>query len=70
MKLRKQVIITLVAAAAGTLGGFLYWQQVGCLTGTCPITSSPVISSMYGGVMGYLFAGIFLPPVDRGQTDR
>ena len=62
MKLSKNLVITLVASAAGTLGGFLYWQQVGCLTGSCLITSSPVNSSIYGGVMGYLLAGVFLPP--------
>lgn len=61
MKLSRPMIITGVITLAGATGGFFYWQQVGCLTGTCPITSSPVISSLYGGVMGFLLAGILSP---------
>ncbi|MFM7193748.1 MAG: DUF6132 family protein [Bacteroidota bacterium] len=65
MKLTRPMIITGAITLAGAIGGFFYWQQVGCLTGTCPITSSPVISSLYGGVMGFLLAGILTPEKDR-----
>ena len=66
MKLTRPMIISGAITLAGGIGGFFYWQQVGCLTGTCPITSSPVISSLYGGVMGFLLAGILTP----GRKDR
>ena len=49
----------LVGALLGTIAGFFYWQQIGCNSGTCAITSDPVNSSIYGAVMGALVAGMF-----------
>jgi hypothetical protein len=43
----------------GALAGFLYWKYVGCLTGSCAITSSPFRSTVYFGIMGALFLGLF-----------
>ena len=43
----------------GGLAGFLYWKYVGCLTGTCAITSNPYRSTMYGAVMGSLILSLF-----------
>ena len=42
----------------GGLAGFLYWFYIGCNSGTCPIQSSWHISSLYGGLMGYLLSNI------------
>ncbi len=39
--------------------GFTYYKFVGCSTGTCPLTSNPFISTLYGGVVGALVAGSF-----------
>ncbi len=39
--------------------GFAYYKFVGCSTGTCPLTSNPVISSLYGMVVGALVAASF-----------
>lgn len=52
-------LLTLIGACVGLAGGFLYWRYVGCLSGTCPITSSPVNSSLYGAVMGGLLVSMF-----------
>lgn len=49
----------LLGAIAGAIGGFLYWKLIGCSTGTCMITSSPIRSTLYFAVMGALFFGIF-----------
>jgi hypothetical protein len=38
----------------GAVAGFLYYKFVGCRTGACPITSSPIISTLYGAGMGFL----------------
>ncbi|MGB4438263.1 MAG: DUF6132 family protein [Sedimentibacter sp.] len=35
--------------------GFLYYKIIGCSTGTCPITSKPLNSILYGAVMGLLY---------------
>jgi len=49
----------LLGTLVGGLAGFLYWQQVGCLTGTCAITAKPVNSTIYGALLGALIPGIF-----------
>lgn len=46
----------------GAVGGYLYWYYVGCVSGSCAITSSPVNSSLYGGLMGSLLVNSFLAP--------
>ncbi|WP_132053167.1 hypothetical protein [Pseudocnuella soli] len=48
-----------IGLALGALGGFLYWKYVGCLTGTCSITSSPVNSTLYFALLGALLVGSF-----------
>ncbi len=48
------ILLTAVLAVLGALGGFLYYKFVGCVTGTCPITSNPWSSSVYGAVLGIL----------------
>jgi hypothetical protein len=40
----------------GAVVGYLYYRLVGCRSGTCPITSSPIISSLYGALMGFLLS--------------
>lgn len=42
----------LAGGLLGGVGGFLYWSYVGCTTGTCPITSSPFMSIVFGALMG------------------
>lgn len=49
----------LLGALLGAVGGYLYWRYIGCSTGTCPITSSPTMSTLYGVLMGGLLEGIF-----------
>ena len=41
-----------VWGAIGAAGGYLYYTFVGCVTGTCPITSNPYISTAYGAMIG------------------
>ena len=48
-----------IGAIAGAIAGFFYWQQIGCMSGTCLITSKPVNSTLYGSLMGALLFGMF-----------
>jgi hypothetical protein len=51
--------VYLIGAFIGAISGFLYWKYVGCISGTCSITSSPVNSSLYFALMGALLFGSF-----------
>lgn len=46
----------LAGITIGGLLGFLYYKFIGCSTGTCPITSKPLNSILYGAVMGLLLS--------------
>ncbi|SBW01602.1 DUF6132 family protein [uncultured Dysgonomonas sp.] len=48
-----------VGAASGSVTGYLYWYFIGCSSGTCPITASPVNSIIWGAVMGGLLFSLF-----------
>ena len=37
----------------GAVLGFTYYKFVGCPSGGCPLTSNPVISTLYGAFMGF-----------------
>lgn len=43
----------------GALGGYLYYYYVGCVSGTCPITSNPYRMMIYGAIIGYLLLDMF-----------
>jgi uncharacterized protein YcfJ len=49
----------IAGALIGAIAGFLYWQQIGCSSGTCMITSKPINSTVYGATMGALLLGMF-----------
>ncbi len=55
----KNNALYLIGAVVGAIAGYLYWQQVGCSSGTCIITSKPVNSTLYGALMVGLLFGIF-----------
>ena len=48
-----------IGAIVGAVAGFIYWKYVGCLTGTCSITSNPLRSTIYFAAMGGLVFGLF-----------
>ena len=53
--------LLLIGVILGGLAGFGYWYFVGCASGTCPITSRPLNSSLYGALMGGLSLSLFKP---------
>lgn len=43
---------TCLGCLIGMIGGFAYYYFIGCSSGSCPITSNPYISILYGALMG------------------
>lgn len=59
MKLSMRVVLLTVSILIGSVAGLLYWKFVGCESGSCPISSSPYISTLYGAILGGLLFSIF-----------
>ncbi|MCS7028272.1 MAG: DUF6132 family protein [Bacteroidia bacterium] len=51
--------LTLIGVVLGLAAGYGYYYYVGCAAGTCMITSNPLNSTLYGGLMGGLFFSLF-----------
>jgi hypothetical protein len=62
-------LLYILGAVVGAIAGYLYWQQVGCASGTCMITSKPLNSTIYGAAMGALLFGIFKKQTKK-QEDK
>lgn len=60
MNLLKKYWPTLIGVVAGLAGGYLYYTEIGCKSGGCPITSNPWMTTIWGGVMGYLVGDMFV----------
>jgi hypothetical protein len=43
----------------GAIGGYAYYHFIGCTNGSCMISSKPLNSTLYFGLMGGLFMSIF-----------
>jgi hypothetical protein len=63
--LKNKLVIT--GALLGGIGGYAYYHFIGCKNGTCMISSRPVNSTLYFGMMGGLFMSIFKKKSD-GNT--
>ena len=59
-----------IGASVGALAGFLYWKYVGCLTGTCAITSNPINSTLYFAFFGIILFGSFKKQTKESETDK
>ncbi len=58
MKIRKWIRPALFTLG-GALAGLAYYYFIGCSSGSCPITSNPLGSMLYMGLIGWLISGIF-----------
>ncbi|MFC1650720.1 DUF6132 family protein [Candidatus Latescibacterota bacterium] len=52
------MIRMIIGPVIGAVLGFGYYKIIGCSSGTCPITSNPWISTLYGAVMGFMVANM------------
>lgn len=57
---KKAIIITGIGIVIGAIAGYLYYQFVGCASGSCAITSKPVNSTLYGSLIGGLLFNMFV----------
>ena len=54
----------------GALLGYFYYIQIGCISGTCPITSNPISSSIYGAILGALVLELIHDAVQTIRKNR
>ena len=64
---KKALILTAVGVLVGLLAGYAYYHFVGCNSGTCAITSNPLNSTLYGGLMGGLLFNMFVTAPKRKE---
>ena len=57
---KKGYILTGIGIVVGLIAGYAYYHFVGCASGTCSITSKPLNSTLYGGLMGGLLFNLFV----------
>ena len=55
----KEQVLAIIGIILGAIGGYLYWYYIGCVSGTCPITSSPIMSTIWGALLGGLLLSMF-----------
>ncbi|SHJ17411.1 DUF6132 family protein [Flavobacterium terrae] len=55
----KKYLTTIIGTLLGAVAGYLYYKNIGCISGTCMITSKPINSTLYGALMGGLIGNLF-----------
>jgi hypothetical protein len=54
--MNKKWIKKILLVAGGSIAGYAYYYFIGCNSGACPITGNPVISTLYGALIGGILA--------------
>ncbi len=52
-------LISLIGLVVGAIGGYFYYIEIGCKSGSCAITSNPYMSVLWGAAIGYLVFDLF-----------
>lgn len=50
---------SIIGMVVGVIAGYIYYIKVGCTSGSCPITSNPWMTMLWGLMMGYLVGDMF-----------
>jgi len=67
MKLLRKYKLTILGLLLGAITGFLYQHYKGCSNGSCLITGSPVVSTLYGALTGAL---VFSASIDQKARQK
>ena len=67
---KKEIIVTGIGVAVGLIAGYAYYHFVGCASGTCTITSKPLNSTAYGGLMGGLLFNMFVTSPKKKEGEK
>lgn len=62
-----KLLLKALPVAAGAGLGYAYYYFIGCNGGSCPITGNPVISTLYGAVIGLVFA---IPSKKKPEAEK
>ncbi len=63
----RKAIIWGIGIIAGLIAGYIYYIRIGCNSGSCPITSNPYITMLYGALVGFFIADFFVPKKKKVQ---
>ncbi|NSW44982.1 MAG: hypothetical protein HPY79_04125 [Bacteroidales bacterium] len=67
-KIKKLIFTrTFLGVIIGMVGGFAYYYFIGCNSGSCPITSNPYISILYGALLGGV---LFFKPKKKKEEQQ
>jgi hypothetical protein len=53
------ILRLVIGAVVGGGLGFASYKFIGCSSGACPLTSHPILSTLYGSILGALLATSF-----------
>jgi phosphate/sulfate permease len=65
----KKYRLTFLGVLIGAIAGYAYYYFVGCNSGTCAITSSPINSTIYGVLMGGLLFNMIQTEFSKKTKD-
>jgi len=57
-KNKTRIIFNIIGVILGLAGGYLYYHFYACNQG-CPLNSSPLLSMLWGGILGYLLSDMY-----------
>jgi hypothetical protein len=66
----KKHLVEIIFSVAGAIGGFLYWRFIGCLSGTCFIKSVWYMSTLYGGLLGWVISSLGQDLISRFKKEK
>ena len=61
--------LPVIGAVVGAIGGYIYYSEVGCKSGSCAITSNPYMSMLWGAAVGYLVFDLFKKRKPKNKSE-